>query len=505
MVQAGVRREVVEGTGGAGFRVGGGVDETAYAGGMESTGAHWARFEGDVEGTAGEAPAPELSGGAAEGEHLGVSSRVFGCFTFVVGCRQDLLSPGDHGADGDFALLGSSRGLLESAAHHREIPRGVSCGFGIRLARAGVSGLVPSVWFKFFGHDADNNNATRYDQYAATASALYRVARSVHIFVLWRENVQRSGIGSLVEVQEIYGRLRSSIRTVIVGKDRVVDLCLISLFAGGHVLLTDIPGVGKTTLAKAISSSIAAEFSRIQFTPDLLPSDITGTSIYDPREARFKWLPGPVFASVLLADEINRATPRTQSALLEAMAEGQVTVENETRALPEPFFVVATQNPHQFHGTYPLPEGQLDRFMVATTMGYPERMAELGIVRAQVERRPLEEIEPVVGIEEVALARELVKKVQVHEEVLGYAVALAEATRNHPVVSLGVSPRGSIALIRAAQARAATCGRDFVGPEDIKELAPDTLPHRLSVRGGTSGATAEAVIGEVLKSVPSPA
>ena len=238
---------------------------------------------------------------------------------------------------------------------------------------------------------------------------------------------------------------------------------------------------------------------------DLLPSDITGTSIYDPREASFKWLPGPVFAPVLLADEINRATPRTQSALLEAMAENQVTVENETRALPEPFFVVATQNPHQFHSTYPLPEGQLDRFMVATTMGYPDRQAELGIVRAQVERRPLEEIESIVEIREVAMAREMVRKVQVHEEVLSYAVALSEATRNHPAVSLGVSPRGSIALIRAAQARAATHGRDFVGPEDVKELAPDALPHRLSVRGGTSGETAESVIGEILKSVPVPA
>jgi MoxR-like ATPase len=318
-----------------------------------------------------------------------------------------------------------------------------------------------------------------------------------------RSVAQHDRVESSVEVREVYGRLRSSVRRVVVGKDRVVDLCLTTLLAGGHVLLTDIPGVGKTTLAKAISSSIAADFSRIQFTPDLLPSDITGTSIYDPREAGFKWMPGPIFTPVLLADEINRATPRTQSALLEAMAEGQVTVEGETRTLPEPFFVVATQNPHQFHGTYPLPEGQLDRFMVATSMGYPERRSELGIVRAQVERRPLEELEPVVEVREVGEAREVVRKVQVHDEVLAYAVALAEATRNHPAVTLGVSPRGSIALIRAAQARAATRGRDFVGPEDVKELAPDTLPHRLSVRGGVSGT--EAVIREILDAVPPPA
>ena len=309
----------------------------------------------------------------------------------------------------------------------------------------------------------------------------------------------------LVEVREIYAKLHRAIRQVIVGKDEVIELCLISLLAGGHVLLTDIPGVGKTMLAKAMASAVDADFSRIQFTPDLLPSDITGTSVYDPREAHFKWIAGPVFAPVLLADEINRATPRTQSALLEAMAEGQTTVDGQTRPLPEPFFVVATQNPHQFHGTYPLPEGQLDRFMVATSMGYPGRRAELGIVRSQVEGRPLEEIRPVAGVREVSVARELVRRVQVHEEVLGYAVALTEATREHPAVSLGVSPRGSIALTRAAQARAASRGRDFVGPEDVKALAPSALPHRISIRGGASGATAEGVVREVLDSVASPA
>lgn len=317
--------------------------------------------------------------------------------------------------------------------------------------------------------------------------------------------MQRSSVESLVEVGEVYERLRVAVGRVVLGKEEVVELCLLSLFAGGHVLLTDVPGVGKTTLARAISSAVDADFGRIQFTPDLLPSDITGTNVYDPREASFRWIAGPIFAPVLLADEINRATPRTQSALLEAMAEGQVTVDGESRGLPEPFFVVATQNPHQFHGTYPLPEGQLDRFMVATSMGYPGRGAELGLVREQIEGRPLEEVEPVVGAQEISVARELVRRVQVHEEVIEYAVGIAEATRNHPAAGLGVSPRGSIALLRAAQARAATRGRDFVGPEDVKALVPHTLPHRVSVRGGTTGATAESIVQDALGSVPVPA
>ena len=319
--------------------------------------------------------------------------------------------------------------------------------------------------------------------------------------------MRRSGIetDSLVRVGEVYEKLHETVRGVVVGKDEVVELCLNALLAGGHVLLTDIPGVGKTTLARAIASSIDAAFGRIQFTPDLLPSDITGTSAFDPNQARFEWIPGPVFAPVLLSDEINRATPRTQSALLEAMAENQVTVDGVSRPLPEPFFVVATRNPHQFSGTYPLPEGQLDRFMVATSMGYPESRAELDIVRSRIERRPLEEVEPVLGVVDVREARELVRGVQVHDELVSYAVGISEATRDHPAVSLGVSPRGSIALVRAAQARAAIHGRDFVGPEDIKTLAPSVLPHRISVRGGASGATTEGVVREVLASIPSPA
>lgn len=317
--------------------------------------------------------------------------------------------------------------------------------------------------------------------------------------------MQNRSVESLVDVREVYERLHTVVGRVILGKDEVIELCLVSMFAGGHVLLADIPGVGKTTLARAISSAIDTEFGRIQFTPDLLPSDITGTNIYDPREASFKWVAGPIFTPVLLADEINRATPRTQSALLEAMAEGQVTVDGESRVLPEPFFVIATQNPHQFHGTYPLPEGQLDRFMAATSMGYPARNAELDLLREQIQGNPLEEIEPVVGTREISVARGLVRRVQVHQEILEYTLGLVEATREHPAATLGVSPRGSIALLRAAQARAATRGRDFVGPEDVKALAPHTLPHRISARGGTTGATAEDIVQSALEFVPVPA
>lgn len=273
--------------------------------------------------------------------------------------------------------------------------------------------------------------------------------------------------------------LRANIAGVFLGKPEPVRLVLTSVLAGGHVLLEDVPGVGKTLLAHTLARSMAGDFRRVQFTPDLLPADIVGVSIYDPKRGAFDFKPGPVFTHVLVADEVNRATPRTQSALLEAMNEAQVSVDRTSHPLPQPFFVIATQNPSEFEGTYPLPESQLDRFMVRLRIGYPEPEDEARIVRAQEDHHPLDDLEPVLDTTRMRDLQASARAVHLADDVLEYALALVRATRESRKVHLGVSPRGSLALTRAARAYALVDGRDFVTPDDIKALAVPVLAHRL--------------------------
>lgn len=308
------------------------------------------------------------------------------------------------------------------------------------------------------------------------------------------------------EIRQVAERVRSNVAKVMVGKDEVIDLLLVALFSDGHVLLEDVPGIGKTTLAKSIARSVGCDFKRIQFTPDVMPSDITGINFYNQKQGEFEFRPGPILANIVLADEINRATPRTQSALLEAMEERQVTVEGTTLPLPSPFLVIATQNPVELEGTFPLPEAQLDRFFMKLNLGYPDEDDEDAILQRFEDRSPLTSLEEVVSAEDLVRMMRLVSQVHCDPSVRRYAVRIVQATRNNPAYELGVSPRGSLNLFRGARALAAIRGRDYVLPDDIKKLAPYILTHRaqLNSQSRLRGRDASAVLQEVIESVPVP-
>ena len=307
-------------------------------------------------------------------------------------------------------------------------------------------------------------------------------------------------------IQQTAERVIANVEKVIVGKRPAIELILIALLCEGHVLIEDVPGIGKTTVAKAIAKSLGCSFKRIQFTPDLLPSDITGISYFNQRASDFEFRPGPVMSQIVLADEINRATPRTQSALLEAMEERQITVDGETRMLPRPFVVLATQNPIELEGTFPLPEAQIDRFLLQMRLGYPSAGEEGQMVQRFEHQNPLDDLQSVVGAEELKLLQAEVRSIRVEESVRDYVVAVVRATRQHPAVELGASPRGSLSLHRTAQALAAIRGRDFVIPDDVKYMAEFVLTHRLIISPQTRlrGRTADEILREIVNSVPVP-
>lgn len=300
--------------------------------------------------------------------------------------------------------------------------------------------------------------------------------------------------------------VKTNIGRVIVGKEDVIDLLLVGLLAQGHVLIEDVPGTGKTMIAKALARSLDCSFKRVQFTPDLLPSDISGISFFNQQAGAFEFRPGPLFANIVLADEINRATPRTQSSLLECMEERQVTVDGETRKLMEPFLVLATQNPVESQGTFPLPEAQLDRFLLKIRMGYPTFEEGVAIVQRFIRDQPLADLQPVASADEVVAAQRDIAGIYLSDELIRYLLRVVEATRTHPEVALGASPRASLALMRSAQAFAAINGRGYAIPEDIKALAKPALAHRLVLAGAArfKEGQAEAVLDRILQSVPVP-
>lgn len=307
-------------------------------------------------------------------------------------------------------------------------------------------------------------------------------------------------------VKESAKRIIENVAQVIVGKDEVIELCLVAMLCEGHILLEDVPGIGKTTLAKALARSVGCTFRRIQFTPDLLPSDVTGLLYFNQKTQDFEFRPGPIMAQIILADEINRATPRTQSALLEAMQERQVTVDLETMHLPRPFMVLATQNPIELEGTFPLPEAQVDRFLMRVALGYPTKEDEETILQRYDRQDPLDALDAVVAAEDLLAMQQQVKQILVEETVREYMVEVVRATRDHDAVELGVSPRGTLALYRTAQALAALRGRTFVIPDDVKTLAPSVLTHRIIISPQTRlrGRRPEEVVAEIVDTVPVP-
>jgi MoxR-like ATPase len=308
------------------------------------------------------------------------------------------------------------------------------------------------------------------------------------------------------QVAAAAGRIRANIEKVIVGKGAVIELVLTALLSEGHILLEDVPGIGKTMLAKSVACSLKCQFLRIQCTPDLLPSDITGTHIYNQKSGDFEFHPGPVFAQVVLADEINRATPRSQSALLEAMEERQVTLDGETRPLPRPFIVLATQNPVELEGTFPLPEAQLDRFLMKIKIGYTSEADDSIILDRFMESNPADDLSPVINSEDVLKLQQECRHISISPEVRQYIIRLIRATRGQPSIQLGASPRAMLGLMKAAQALAAIRGRDFVIPDDVKYLAPYVIAHRIMLEPSLylKGRSGDDVLHEILESVPVP-